>query len=52
VWEPTIPKATWIGEALEAGVGLDEWGAPAAMVIGEIYDGYLARLLSAARGVR
>jgi chromosome partitioning protein len=52
LWEPTIPKATWIGEALEAGVGLDEWGTPSATVIGEIYDGYLSRLLSAGEGVR
>jgi chromosome partitioning protein len=49
VWQPPIPKATWIGEALEAGVGLDEWGSPAATVIGEIYDGYLSRLLSAGK---
>jgi chromosome partitioning protein len=52
LWEPTIPKATWIGEALEAGVGLDEWGTPSATVIGEIYDGYLSRLLGAGEGVR
>lgn len=47
LWSPPIPKATWIGEALEAGVGLDEWGTPPATVIGEIYDGYLTQLLAA-----
>jgi chromosome partitioning protein len=47
LWQPVIPKATWIGEALEAGVGLDEWGTPAATVMAEIYDGYLANLLAA-----
>jgi chromosome partitioning protein len=46
MWHPVIPKATWIGEALEAGVGLDEWGTVAASAMAEIYDGYLVRLLT------
>jgi hypothetical protein len=50
VWKPPIPKATWIGEAIEAGVGLDEWGTPVATVIAEIYDGYLTKMLAAASG--
>jgi chromosome partitioning protein len=45
IWEPPIPKATWIGEALEAGLGLDEWGTPSANVIAGFYDDYLTNLL-------
>ena len=47
IWQPHIPKATWIAEALEAGVGLDEWGTPSATVMAEIYDAYLVKLLAA-----
>jgi chromosome partitioning protein len=46
IWEPPIPKATWIGEALEAGLGLDEWGTPSANVIASFYDDYLGNLLA------
>jgi chromosome partitioning protein len=49
VWQPPIPKATWIGEAIEAGVGLDEWGSPAATVLADTYDHYLTQLLEATR---
>lgn len=45
VWQPPVPKATWIGEAIEAGVGLDEWGSAAASVLADTYDGYLTQLL-------
>lgn len=47
LWRPPVPKATWIAEAQEAGMGLDEWGTPAATVMAEIYDGYLSNLLNA-----
>ncbi len=46
VWLPSVPKATWIAEAAEAGVGLDEWGTPAATVMAEIYDRYLTNILA------
>ncbi|MGH3591754.1 MAG: ParA family protein [Pseudonocardiaceae bacterium] len=49
VWQPPVPKATWIGEAIEAGVGLDEWGSPAASVLAGTYDHYLTQLLEASR---
>lgn len=45
VWLPAIPKATWIAEAAEAGLGLDEWKTPAATVMTEIYDNYLVKIL-------
>jgi chromosome partitioning protein len=48
VWQPPVPKATWIGEAIEAGVGLDEWGSPAASVLAGTYDHYLTHILAAA----
>ena len=48
VWQPPVPKATWIGEAIEAGVGLDEWGSPAASVLAGVYDHYLDQLLETA----
>lgn len=48
VWAPPVPKATWIAEAVEAGVGLDEWNTPAASVLLEVYDGYLTRILEGA----
>jgi chromosome partitioning protein len=44
VWQPPVPKATWIAEAVEAGTGLDEWGTAAAAVLAETYDRYLAQL--------
>jgi chromosome partitioning protein len=50
LWEPVIRKATWIAEALEAGVGLDEWGTPPATVTAEAYDGYLAALFASVQG--
>ena len=47
VWEPVVPKATWIAEAQEAGVGLDEWGTTQARVLQQdVYDVYLTRLLA------
>jgi chromosome partitioning protein len=45
VWQPPVPKATWIAEAIEAGVGLDEWGSPQARVLADTYDHYLSLLL-------
>lgn len=45
VWEPPVPKGTWIAEAAEAGMGLDEWNTPAANVLAETYDAYLNHLL-------
>lgn len=50
IWQPAVQKATWIAEAQEAGVGLDEWGTPPATVLAETYDGYLTKLLDAATG--
>lgn len=47
VWDPPVPKATWIAEAVEAGVGLDEWNTPAASVLLDVYAGYLDRILEA-----
>lgn len=54
VWEPVVPKATWIAEAQEAGVGLDEWGTVQAKLLQQdVYDVYLTRLLAfEASGVR
>jgi len=49
VWQPPVPKATWIAEAVEAGVGLDEFGTPAAAALAQTYEGYLTRLLESAR---
>jgi chromosome partitioning protein len=46
VWQPPVPKGTWIAEAAEAGMGLDEWNTPAASVLAETYDSYLQHLLS------
>lgn len=51
LWKPTIPKATWIAEALEAGVGLDELETPRGNVMNEVYDGYLTQLLTDAQRV-
>jgi len=48
VWQPPVPKATWIAEAVEAGLGLDEFGTTAAAVLAETYDGYLNKLLEGA----
>lgn len=45
VWQPPVPAATWIAEAVEAGSGLDEWNTPAATVLAETYDRYLTQLL-------
>lgn len=45
VWDPPVPKATWIAEAVEAGVGLDEWNTPAASVLLDVYASYLDRIL-------
>lgn len=50
LWRPYVPKATWIAEALEAGVGLDELGTPRATVMAEVYDGYLKMALTSERG--
>lgn len=46
VWLPSVPEATWIAEAAEAGLGLDEWGTPAATVMAKIYDGYLTNIMT------
>lgn len=48
VWQPPVPKATWIAEAVEAGSGLDEWNTPAASSLATTYDGYLTHLLEGA----
>lgn len=45
VWQPPVPKATWIAEAVEAGVGLDEWGSAQARGLSETYEHYLTLLL-------
>lgn len=45
VWTPPIHKATWIAEAAEAGLGLDEWNTPAATVLAETYQTFLTALL-------
>ena len=49
IWTPPVPKATVIGEAVEAGMGLDEIGTAAAAVLSELYDGYLTELTDGAR---
>lgn len=49
VWQPPVPKATWIAEAAESGVGLDEFGTTAATVLAETYDSYLSHLLEGSR---
>lgn len=38
---PEIPKHTWIREASEGGVGLDELGTRAATRLAEVYSSYL-----------
>jgi chromosome partitioning protein len=38
---PEIPKHTWIREASEGGVGLDELGTRAASRLAEVYAGYV-----------
>jgi len=38
---PEIPKHTWIREASEGGVGLDELGTAAATRLASVYAGYL-----------
>lgn len=48
VWQPPVPKATWIAEAIEAGMGLDEWGSAPARVLTETYDHYLTQLVNGA----
>ena len=48
VWDPPVPKATWIAEAAEAGLGLDEWDTPQASNLARVYDGYLDRVLGVA----
>ena len=50
VWQPAVPKATWIAEAVEAGMGLDEWNTPAARVQLDAYDGFLTRILEGTPG--
>lgn len=52
LWEPPIPRATWIAQAIEAGLGLDELGseytARARERAGEVaaaYGEHLSRLL-------
>lgn len=45
VWGPPVPKLTWIAEAAEAGVGLDEWNTPAASNLLAVYDQYLSNIL-------
>lgn len=49
VWQPPVPKATWIAEAVEAGAGLDEWNTPAAAALAATYDGYLSHILEGTR---
>lgn len=45
VWQRPVQAADFIAKALEAGVGLDEWGTPPARELAAVYDGYLTRLL-------
>lgn len=48
VLDPPIHRLTWIAEALEAGVGLDEWPDPKAAVLHEMYVDKLRAVLAAA----
>ena len=48
VWQPPVPTATWVGEAIKAGVGLGEWDSPAASVLAGTDDHYLTQRLEAA----
>ncbi len=48
VWQPPVPKGTWIAEAAEAGMGLDEWNTPAAGTLASTYDCYLSHVLDGA----
>jgi chromosome partitioning protein len=45
VFHPPVRKASWIAEAVEAGLGLDEWGTPAAAVLAETYQQFLIAML-------
>lgn len=47
VWQPPVPTATWVGEAIKAGVGLGEWDSPAASVLAGTDDHYLTQRLEA-----
>lgn len=44
IFEPVVPKRTVIGDATEAGAGLDDYGAEAQPLV-EIYDRYINRLM-------
>lgn len=45
IFEPVVPKRTVIGDAPEAGVGLDAYGAD-AKPLAAIYDRYVSRLMN------
>lgn len=45
VWLPPIGHHTWIAEAAEAGLGLDEWGTEAARELAGVYNRYLTNLI-------
>jgi chromosome partitioning protein len=44
LFEPVVPKRTVIGDAPEAGAGLDDYGAEAQSLV-DIYDRYITRLM-------
>jgi chromosome partitioning protein len=45
IWQPPIRKGSFIAEAVESGLGLDEWGTPAASVLAETYRQFLIALI-------
>ncbi len=47
VLDPPIHRLTWIAEAQEAGVGLDQWPDPKAAVLHEMYVDKLRAVLAA-----
>lgn len=46
VLDPPVQRVTWIAEAQEAGVGLDEWPNPKAAVLHEAYTAKLTAVLN------
>lgn len=52
VLDPPIQRATWIAEAQEAGVGLDQWPNPKATVLHEAYTAKLRTVLDTVKKER
>jgi chromosome partitioning protein len=48
VLDPPIHRLTWIAEAQEAGVGLDQWPDPKAAALHEMYVDKLRAVLATA----